>query len=148
MPYSISIDTDGAAFEDPGPELARILRKLADGLDRGGITPPEPVRLFDVNGNTAGRAQQVEHQAEGDAQALDLLSAWLCYPDPDGQWRSAADFIELAAAVLMETGRSTDPEPWTDEHEHARDARAAALVARATEPTGADIAAAWSKLPR
>lgn len=131
MPYRISIDTDGAAFEDPGPELARILRKLADGLDRGGITPPEPVRLFDVNGNTAGRAQQVEHQAEADADALDTLAAWLTYPSEDGQWRSAADFIELAAELLTVTGRPTDPEPWTDEHEHARDAHSAAIVAAA-----------------
>ena len=60
MPYSITIDTDGAAFEDPGPELARILRRLADGLDRGGIEPTDAARLYDVNGNNVGRAQQVE----------------------------------------------------------------------------------------
>lgn len=54
--YSVSIDMAGAAFEDPGPELARILRKLADGLERGGIDVSDECRLFDVNGNKCGRA--------------------------------------------------------------------------------------------
>lgn len=44
-----------------------------------------------------------------DAEALDQMSEWLCHPDPDGQWRSAADFIELAADLLKRTGRATTP---------------------------------------
>lgn len=42
-------------------------------------------------------------------RVLDLLSDWLCYPDEEGQWRSACDFIEFAAGLVAETGRSTDP---------------------------------------
>lgn len=134
MPYTITIHTDGAAFDpDPGPELARILRKLADGLDRGGITPPEPVRLYDVNGNSAGFAHQVEREPGTESATLDALAAWLAFPTADEQWRSAADFIEYAAELIGATGRSIDPAPWTDEDERAEDERAAALVARAQE---------------
>ena len=133
MPYSISIDTGGAAFEDPGPELARILRKLADGLDRGGITPPEDAHLYDVNGNRAGIAHQVEREPGTESATLDALAAWLTYPTDDEQWRSAADFIEYAALLIGATGRSTDPAPWTDEDERADAERAATLVARAVE---------------
>jgi len=46
-----------------------------------------------------------------EAEALDMLSEWLCYPDPDEQWRSAADFIEFAANVVAGTGRPTTPAP-------------------------------------
>jgi hypothetical protein len=63
MPYTLTIHTDGAAFEDEhqaAAELARILRRLADGLDRGAITPEDETRLYDVNGNNVGRAHTVE----------------------------------------------------------------------------------------
>lgn len=61
MTYTLTISTDGAAFEEEaGPELARILRRLADGLDRGGIAPEDVTRLYDINGNNVGRAHTVE----------------------------------------------------------------------------------------
>jgi hypothetical protein len=64
MSYSITIETDNDAFyPDPGPELARILRKLADRLDGGELA--ESVRLMDYNGNTVGRAEYAE-SGEGD----------------------------------------------------------------------------------
>lgn len=44
-----------------------------------------------------------------DSEILDDLSDWLCHPDPDGQWRSACDFIELVAELIETTGRPTDP---------------------------------------
>jgi hypothetical protein len=52
----IHIRTTNAAFEgDKTPELARILRKLADDLERQGVPERGEVRkLFDVNGNTVG----------------------------------------------------------------------------------------------
>lgn len=69
MPYTITIHTDGAAFDpDPGPELARILRKLADGLDRGGA-----LALF--------------HATEEQSRAL---SAWLARPALVDELRAAA----------------------------------------------------------
>ena len=53
--FKIEIETDNDAFApEPGPELARILRELADKLDAG--TVPESVRLRDINGNTCGTA--------------------------------------------------------------------------------------------
>jgi hypothetical protein len=56
MTYRISIETDNAAFDpDPGAELARILRGLADRLEDGGDLA-EPIRLRDFNGNTVGEA--------------------------------------------------------------------------------------------
>lgn len=50
--WTITIETGNAAFEDsPTTELARILRDLADRLERDGI-PPEHLR--DINGNRVG----------------------------------------------------------------------------------------------
>lgn len=49
--FELHIDTDNAAFDYPGPEVARILRELADLLDDG-VTGHGPLR--DVNGNRVG----------------------------------------------------------------------------------------------
>jgi hypothetical protein len=55
MRVLISIDTDNAAFEgnNLGLELAHILRGLVSAYEDG--APPEPVKLRDSNGNTAGK---------------------------------------------------------------------------------------------
>lgn len=128
--YSITISTDGAAFEDyyadretaTAVELARILRRLADGLDRGGITPPEPVRLYDVNGNSVGFAHQVEHAPQVDAAALDAIAAQLT-----GREWNASD-IEDVAALVEQTGR-TIAEPPSEEPIEGPPARSASTVA-------------------
>ncbi len=57
----IIIETDNAAFgDDPGDELARILRRLADlyanGRLNADITHESPLR--DANGNTVGSLVQ------------------------------------------------------------------------------------------
>ena len=57
----ISMGVDNAAFDgDPIPEVARILRKLADDLEAGVDQSDCPgeifIRLRDINGNTVGRA--------------------------------------------------------------------------------------------
>jgi len=50
---TLTIHTDGAAFgSDPAPELARILRDLADSITKTGRL--ERVKLQDINGNTVG----------------------------------------------------------------------------------------------
>lgn len=55
MTAKIEIQMDSAAFtHEPGEELARILRKLADNLDGADITPADSNKLRDVNGNTVG----------------------------------------------------------------------------------------------
>lgn len=59
------------------------------------------------------RAQHGEQSSP--SQILDLLSAWLTFPDEEGQWRSACDFIEFAAGLVARTGRSTDPVVTCDE---------------------------------
>jgi hypothetical protein len=52
MTFTLRIATDGAAFDDdPGPELARILRAQA-ALIEGGMTESTHVR--DINGHTVG----------------------------------------------------------------------------------------------
>ena len=61
MAFTLKIDTDNAAFYDdsdgdafdPGPELARIFRELADQVEEGDLYAEGAVR--DVNGNTVGR---------------------------------------------------------------------------------------------
>lgn len=49
--YQVRIGLDDAAFEgDPRPEVARILRDLAERVERGNGAG----HLRDVNGNTVG----------------------------------------------------------------------------------------------
>lgn len=51
---TVSIASDNAAFDpDPGAELARILRNLADRIETG---TPGRFTLHDVNGNRVGNA--------------------------------------------------------------------------------------------
>lgn len=55
MQFRIMIHTGAAAFEpEPAPELARILRSIADRLDRGEDFSMFRT-LYDVNGNDCGR---------------------------------------------------------------------------------------------
>lgn len=61
MKLTITIQMDNAAFEDSnaGPEVARILRNLADDMDEGGslTSPGAHATLRDINGNTVGKAK-------------------------------------------------------------------------------------------
>lgn len=53
MKATITVQMDNAAFtDDPGAELARILRELAEKTDREG---PFVRHLRDANGNTVGK---------------------------------------------------------------------------------------------
>lgn len=50
--FTLEVSTENAAFDDdPGAELARILRTVAKSLHEGG----ESGTVRDVNGNTVGR---------------------------------------------------------------------------------------------
>lgn len=52
---SISLDLGNSAFEDdPGHEIARILRELADKLECGVIGTHFQCNLSDYNGNIVG----------------------------------------------------------------------------------------------
>lgn len=68
MQYRITINLDGAAFEDedgthnPAPEVASILERLAREVDAGFTLVTS--ELVDVNGNTCGRAWVSEDDAE------------------------------------------------------------------------------------
>lgn len=54
----LSIELVNDAFtDDAASEVARILRVLADRIEKG--LPDEPMRLRDVNGNTVGQAELV-----------------------------------------------------------------------------------------
>jgi hypothetical protein len=60
MAFTLSIDTDNAAFDgDPSPEVARLLRVVADTLDYNdsGAGPllSDGGKLYDINGNAVGR---------------------------------------------------------------------------------------------
>jgi len=64
--FSVHIGTGNGAFHDddeadtynPGPELARLLRELADRVADlpGGLAVDQPLRLHDINGNRVGFA--------------------------------------------------------------------------------------------
>lgn len=68
MKFTVHISTDNAAFhpvsEDeefrPGPEVARILRELADQVEYSQLVPGVPIRLRDYNGNRVGYAELVD----------------------------------------------------------------------------------------
>jgi hypothetical protein len=49
---NVAVTCENAAFEnDPGPECARILRKIADQIEAG----HDAKTIFDANGNDVGR---------------------------------------------------------------------------------------------
>ncbi len=53
MKAHITVTMENAAFEDaPASELARILRELANKIERNG---PDACKLRDINGNTVGK---------------------------------------------------------------------------------------------
>ena len=53
--FTLNIQTDNAAFQDDGPsvEVVRILRELADKIERTGA---DDYSLIDINGNRVGSA--------------------------------------------------------------------------------------------
>ena len=56
MRFNLHIYTDNAAFEpDPAVETARILREVADRVEKGDILSHYRT-LLDINGNDVGRA--------------------------------------------------------------------------------------------
>ena len=63
MTLKVVIDCDNAAFHDdcgniqPGPEVARILRKLADLIEEDFGEARDRVDLRDYNGNNVGYAK-------------------------------------------------------------------------------------------
>ncbi len=53
--FTVQLSTDNAAFDpDPAPELARIMRKIADTIEAGDDIG-QFLTIFDVNGNDVGR---------------------------------------------------------------------------------------------
>lgn len=57
MQLIINIDLKNAAFDDPGPEVARILEKYADTVRSSSSTLDDFDQAFkDINGNTVGYA--------------------------------------------------------------------------------------------
>lgn len=58
MKFTLTIECDNEAFNTPtgtiGLEVARILRKLADGEP---MPADGPYKLRDINGNTVGKAE-------------------------------------------------------------------------------------------
>lgn len=58
--FTVQISTANEAFDDPAPELGRILRKLAAELETSLPHDEETEgRLVDINGNTVGKWQYV-----------------------------------------------------------------------------------------
>lgn len=56
MKATIKVQMDNAAFEgeQSGPELARILRKIATRVEDGSVCVGDDFPLFDLNGNRVG----------------------------------------------------------------------------------------------
>lgn len=60
---TIIIHTEGAAFDEPTPEIARILRRLSDTFERQGIPG---AKLYDLNGNACGSVS-IRHMSHREA---------------------------------------------------------------------------------
>jgi hypothetical protein len=65
MRYEITINADNEAFDGDrsGPEAARILRILANRIDRAEFPARDPgdgIRLSDINGNYVGDCKLVD----------------------------------------------------------------------------------------
>ena len=62
MTFTMNVKTSNAAFTDtadgfdPGPELARILRDVADRMEGGYVLSGS---VFDINGNKVGSFETV-----------------------------------------------------------------------------------------
>lgn len=52
--FTITIDMDGAAFEDNPTELGDILRAVADRMDATYTDVADTTPVLDSNGNTVG----------------------------------------------------------------------------------------------
>jgi len=64
MRVEVFIDTDNAAFdEQPGAELGRILRRLADQVCDIPRTAEGMIGLLDINGNRVGGAYFLPDEA-------------------------------------------------------------------------------------
>lgn len=70
-----------------------------------------------LTGDTCGcPCHDREPEPTTDADTLDMLAAWFIdNTDEDGQWGSAADFIEYAAKLITRTGRNIDPDACPDD---------------------------------
>jgi hypothetical protein len=63
--FHLSIRTDGPAFKHhPAKEIARILRTLADDLDRLGFVGAWPRPLHDATGRRVGSADLTDKPAK------------------------------------------------------------------------------------
>lgn len=58
MRFRVQFAVINAAFDgvDRPVETARILRDLADRIERGGIKPGDNLLIRDINGNAVGQA--------------------------------------------------------------------------------------------
>ena len=57
---SIKFSTANAAFDVPGPEIARVLRRIADGAEHIVLPGRVSYPIFDHNGNTIGSFKYTE----------------------------------------------------------------------------------------
>ena len=63
--FHLSIRTDGPAFKhNPAKEIARILRTVADELDRLGFAGAWPRPLHDATGRRVGSADLTDKPAK------------------------------------------------------------------------------------
>ena len=67
MDVRIDITMDNDAFRpQPGREVARILRRLAEECEQDGMPINDRSKLFDNNGNTVGHFATFEEPADKD----------------------------------------------------------------------------------
>jgi hypothetical protein len=52
--FTVKIETSNASFDEPGSEIARVLRVLATTIEEGGLE--DAITIFDINGNRVGKA--------------------------------------------------------------------------------------------
>ena len=72
--FALTIHTGSDVFKPaPAPELARILREVADQIEAG-LEHGKSVPLHDINGNHVGSFMLVDEFAQREAKRLGLAS--------------------------------------------------------------------------
>jgi hypothetical protein len=98
--FHLTIGTDNAAFDpEPEPELAHLLRSIADrieyGSDHGNLAESRPI--YDSNGNRVGQFTLTEEPVLNDIRRIARLLAERTDDDNAQDW--AAD-LNLAAHTI------------------------------------------------
>ena len=89
----LKINSENAAFDQEGQEVARILRDLADRLENLGKLQECQLPLRDINGNNVGYYQTWSDQDDQEERQVS---------SPYATWKNIEDVVENALGEYPE----------------------------------------------